>query len=190
MKNLQVVAEAAAAEYDSAALAEVRRKLALPEAEFVALQLEVAKATNDPARVVNRQIKLKEMYLDANAGALGLAALPALRDPEEWAALKPLKTLALGKKSKADLARGFLSHTNEPIHKSLLRVSGLKGEAVKQFKNLMGYAGDRKYQYPDPLLHEIVAKGIEVSARMICGALSAYGVHGVSVLSIHSMSEW
>ena len=56
---LQVVSEAAAAEYDSEPLREVQRKLALPEAEFVALQLEVARATNDPDRITNRLIKLK-----------------------------------------------------------------------------------------------------------------------------------
>eukprot|EP00953_Heterococcus_sp_UTEX-ZZ885_P026899 14491-Heterococcus_DN1.PRE.2 len=157
----EVVREAAAAEYDSAALTEVRAKLALPEAQFVALQLEVAKATGDPDRVINRQIKLKEMYLDANEGAFALAQLPLLRNAEEWAALKPLKTLALRKRSKEELAKGMLSFSAEPIHKSLLQLSGLHGEAVKQFKNLLGYAGDRKYQYPDPLIREIVAKGLE-----------------------------
>lgn len=38
-------------------------------------------------------------------------------------------------------------------------MSGLKGEAKKQFKNLLGYCGDRKYQYPDPLIRDIAAKG-------------------------------
>ncbi|CAN0085945.1 unnamed protein product, partial [Discosporangium mesarthrocarpum] len=56
----------------------------------------------------------------------------------------------------------MLRWTSEPIHKSLTERSGLKGEAVKQFKNLLGYCGDRKYQYPDALLREIVAKGIEM----------------------------
>ncbi|CAM9390230.1 unnamed protein product, partial [Phaeothamnion confervicola] len=36
------------------------------------------------------------------------------------------------------MAAGFLKYTSEPIHKSLTEVSGLKGEAVKQFKNLLG----------------------------------------------------
>lgn len=60
---------------------------------------------------------------------------------------------------KAELASSFLEWTSDPIHKSLTDVSGLKGEAKKQFKNMLGYCGDRKYQYPDPLIRDIVAKG-------------------------------
>lgn len=60
---------------------------------------------------------------------------------------------------KAELAASYLQWTSDPIHKSLMDVSGLKGEAKKQFKNLLGYCGDRKYQYPDPLIRDIVAKG-------------------------------
>jgi len=60
---------------------------------------------------------------------------------------------------KAELASSYLEWTSDPIHKSLTDVSGLKGEAKKQFKNLLGYCGDRKYQYPDPLIRDIVAKG-------------------------------
>src|SRR5690242_2917881 len=56
--------------------------------------------TSHMYRVTNRLIKLKEMYLDANEGAFALATLPLLRSPEEWAALKPLKTMALRKRSK------------------------------------------------------------------------------------------
>ena len=58
-----------------------------------------------------------------------------------------------------ELAASFLEWTSDPIHKSLTDVSGLKGEAKKQFKNLLGYCGDRKYQYPDPLIRDIAAKG-------------------------------
>jgi hypothetical protein len=152
--------EAAAVEYDSQTIASIRQKLALPEAEFVQLQLEAARELNDPERVINREIKLKEMFLDANASAYPLDSLPLLRDAHEWAALKPLKTFKFGKKSKDELAATFLMYTTDPIHKSLLDMSGLKGEAVRQFKNLLGYCGDRKYQYPDALLREIVSSGI------------------------------
>ncbi|CAM9839939.1 unnamed protein product [Ectocarpus sp. 13 AM-2016] len=64
---------------------------------------------------------------------------------------------------KAELASSFLEWTSDPIHKSLTDVSGLKGEAKKQFKNMLGYCGDRKYQYPDPLIRDIVAKGLEMT---------------------------
>ncbi|CAM9807016.1 unnamed protein product, partial [Hapterophycus canaliculatus] len=121
-------------------------------------QVEVAKELNDPERVINREIKLKELYLDANGQNFELSKLPTLRAPEEWAAMKSFT----GKAKKAEMASSFLEWTSEPIHKSLTDVSGLKGEAKKQFKNLLGYCGDRKYQYPDPLIRDIVAKGVEM----------------------------
>lgn len=51
-------------------------------------QVEVAKELNDPERVINREIKLKELYLDANGPNFVLSKLPQLRSPEEWAAMK------------------------------------------------------------------------------------------------------
>lgn len=48
----------------------------------------MAKELNDPERVINREIKLKELYLDANGQNFELSKLDLLRSPEEWAALK------------------------------------------------------------------------------------------------------
>ncbi len=157
----EISSEAEAVEYTSPSISEIRHKLALPEREFVQLQLDVARKLNDPERAINREIKLKEMFLDANEGLFTLPQQPGLHSAEEWASLKPLRTFAFGKKSKEELASTFLVHTTEPIHKSLMDIHGLKGVAVKQFKNLLGYCGDRKYQYPDTLLREIAAAGIE-----------------------------
>ncbi len=157
----EISSEAEAVEYTSPSISEIRHKLALPEKEFVQLQLEVARKLNDPERAINREIKLKEMFLDANEGLFTLPQQSGLHNPDDWASLKPLRTFAFGKKSKEELASTFLVHTNEPIHKSLMDIHGLKGVAVKQFKSLLGYCGDRKYQYPDSLLREIATAGIE-----------------------------
>lgn len=48
----------------------------------------MAKELNDPDRVINREIKLKELYLDANGPNFVLSKLPVLRSPDEWAAMK------------------------------------------------------------------------------------------------------
>lgn len=50
--------------------------------------MEVAKELNDPERVINREIKLKELYLDANGPNFELSNLSQLRSAEEWAAMK------------------------------------------------------------------------------------------------------
>ncbi len=157
----EIVSEADAVEYDSPNVSEIRQKLALTEREFVQLQLQVARKLNDPERAINREIKLKEMFLDANEGLFTLPQQPGLHTPEDWSSLKPLRTFAFGKRSREELAATFLVHNIEPIHKSLMDIHGLKGVAVKQFKNILGYCGDRKYQYPDTLLREIAVAGIE-----------------------------
>ncbi|CAM9589718.1 unnamed protein product [Chrysoparadoxa australica] len=156
--------EAEQIEYMSPQVEDIKAMLLLPEEEFVKRQLEVAKELNDPERVINREIKLRQMYIEANASLFAFKLLPRLRNPEEWAALKPLKTRAFGKKKQQELVATFLRWTTEPIHKSLLDIKGLKGEAIKQFKNLLGYCGDRRYQYPDSFIREIVLKGLEVEA--------------------------
>lgn len=55
---------------------------------FSRWKVAVAKELNDPERVINREIKLKELYLDANGPNFLLSKLPQLRTPEEWAAMK------------------------------------------------------------------------------------------------------
>ena len=63
--------------------------------------------------------------------------------------------------NKDQIAASFLYHSSSPIHASLTNLeSPLSKEAVKMFKNIMGYMGDRKYPYPDTLAQEVIACGL------------------------------
>ena len=85
----------------------------------------------------------------AAGAAFELSKYGNLHVPEEWAAGKSW----FGKKE--EIARTYLLHTSEPIHKSITKFEpepGQKGsrhkelakDACRQFKNLLGVCGERK----------------------------------------------
>ncbi|GMI37880.1 hypothetical protein TeGR_g2408 [Tetraparma gracilis] len=163
-----VVAQAEEIGYSTPQIEEIKTKLALSEEKFVQLQLKRANEMNDPDRVINREIRLKELYLDAYGAMFTLDKFGLLRDADEWASMK-LFGFAF---NKDQIAASFLYHTSSPIHASLTQLeSPLSKEATKQFKNIMGYMGDRKYQYPDTLAQEVIACGLEnadLRAELYC----------------------
>ena len=125
---VDVLAQADEVGYTSADIDEIRAKLALSEEAFVKLQLKKANELNDPDRVINREIKLKELYLDAYGSMFTLDKFSLLRDPDEWASMK-LFGFAF---NKDQIAASFLYHTSSPIHASLTNLeSPLSKEAVK-----------------------------------------------------------
>ena len=154
---IDVLAQADEIGYSTPDVEDIRAKLALNEEAFVKLQLKKANELNDPDRVINREIRLKELYLDAYGQMFTLDKFSLLRDPDEWASMK-----MFGFAFKKDqIAAGFLYHTIAPIHASLTMLdSPLNKEAVKMFKNIMGYMGDRKFPYPDTLAQEVIARGL------------------------------
>jgi len=153
-----VLAQAEEIGYSTPQIEEIKIKLALGEDKFVMLQLKRANEMHDPDRVINREIKLKELYLDAYGAMFTLDKFALLRDADEWASMK-LFGFAF---NKDQIAAGFLYHTSSPIHASLTQLEGpVAKEATKQFRNIMGYMGDRKYQYPDTLAQEVIACGLE-----------------------------
>jgi hypothetical protein len=163
-----VVAQAEEIGYSTPQIEDIKVKLALTEEKFVMLQLKRANEMNDPDRIINREIRLKELYLDSYGAMFTLDKFALLRDPDEWASMK-LFGFAL---NKDQLAAGFLYHTASPIHASLTKLEGPTAkEGVKQFKNIMGYMGDRKYQYQDTLAQEVLACGLEneeLRAELYC----------------------
>ena len=62
---VDVLAQADEVGYLSPDIEEIKEKLTLGEEAFVKLQLKKANELNDPDRVINREIRLKELYLDA-----------------------------------------------------------------------------------------------------------------------------
>ena len=159
-----VLRQAAEVGYNSPDLEDIRAKLALSEEQFVKLQLKKSIELNDPDRMINREIKLKELYLDAYGSMFRLETFSGLRPPDEWASMK-FFGFAL---NKDQLAASFLVHTVAPIHATLTNLEGpLQKEGCKQFKNIMGYMGDRKYPYPDTLAAEVIGCGLETEGLRV-----------------------
>eukprot|EP00602_Paraphysomonas_sp_CaronLab_P010658 CAMPEP_0185037120 /NCGR_PEP_ID=MMETSP1103-20130426/31086_1 /TAXON_ID=36769 /ORGANISM="Paraphysomonas bandaiensis, Strain Caron Lab Isolate" /LENGTH=1566 /DNA_ID=CAMNT_0027574947 /DNA_START=35 /DNA_END=4735 /DNA_ORIENTATION=+ len=151
--------------YNSPTITEIQTTLGLPEDKFVRKQLTRATEMGDEDRRINREIRLKDLILDMHGTMFEFGpACGVLRNGMEWASSK---FFGIGT-NKTELCKGMLKYTTAPIHQSLTAMHDNKEakEAVKQFKNLMGYMGDRKYQYPAMLAVEYLNTGIEGSEAM------------------------
>ena len=153
-----VSSEASKVGHRTSTIVEINRILALPEEAFVKLQLKKAVELKDPIRRIHREIRLKEIYLEAHASQFTLERYRKLRDPYDFAASKYFG-LAWG---KDELAAGMLRFSNKPIHTSLH--GSLPKEtgrhATRVFKSIMGYMGDRTYPYPNTQAAEVLTKGL------------------------------
>jgi hypothetical protein len=132
--------------YDSPCIVEIKATLGLPEDKFVRKQLVRAKEMGDEDRRINREIRLKDIFLQTHKEMFRFerSTCKIIREEGDWASFK---LFALGR-SKVELAEGMLRHTINPIHQTLTLMDNSKDakEGTKQFKNLMGFMGDRKYQ--------------------------------------------
>ena len=165
-----VLAQAQEAEYTSKDLKEIERVLALPEAELTKLQLRKAIELNDPQRRIHREVALQMMFLRQNAIGFKFERYTRLRDPVEYAAAKFMSFM----RNKEAIAEGMLVHSCKPIHISLVEFSdpAMSKEAVKMFKNVLGYMGDRKYANPTQLgtniLTTCLAAGEDLRIELFC----------------------
>ena len=135
-----VVAQADEAMYSSPVIDELRRLLALPEGEFMALQIEKAKEMDDPVRRINRTIALQMLEIERDDWKYEFEKIPMLRDPAEFASMKFMSILL----KKQKIADGMLVHSSAPIHISL---TSLPKEFAKKagglHKLILGYCGEK-----------------------------------------------
>jgi hypothetical protein len=138
-----VAAEAEKYAYTSSEVAEINALLSLPEDKFVRKQLKRAKEIGDNDRVVNREIRLKDLFLNMYGSLFEFGPnCSVVRNAQEWASAKFFGM------NKMKLAMGMLVHTATPIHQTLTPLDSNPQElktSLKAFKNLMGFMGDRKY---------------------------------------------
>lgn len=165
-----VLAQAQEAEYTSNDIKEIERVLALPEAELTKLQLKKAIELNDPQRRIHREVALQMMFLKQNAIGFKFERFTRLRDPVEFAAAKFMSFM----RNKDAIAEGMLVHSSKPIHISLVEFAdpATSKQAVKMFKNVLGYMGDRKYANPTQLgtdiLNTCLAAGDDLRIELFC----------------------
>ena len=156
---MDVVKHAKEVQYSSNLVEEVEKLLELPEEAFVKMQLQRAVEQKDETRVINRQIKLKEIYLKAHSWMFVLENYTGLRSSQEFA---HSKYFGLSMR-KEELADGFLKYSTKPIHTSLTKLPPLLvKEAIRCFKSILGYLGIRRYLYPLTLVEELMHKGLTI----------------------------
>ena len=147
----EVVAEAARVAYTNEDIEDLKYHLSLPEEKLVEMQLKRAVELQDPKRVQNREIRLRNLYLTKHIRLYHPLSFPRLRSPHEWAAgsIKSVFAKAVtGQRSLESLAAQMLEHATKPISLSLTEIDDPKvaKEALVTFKAMLAYAGER----PDP----------------------------------------
>lgn len=138
---------------------EMRRLLSMPPAQLERLRLNAAVERGDEDTVVDVTLAIKSRFFEQEATREKhrLELFPALKSPSEFAA----NTGAVA----PGLASGMLAHSSTPIPTSLSRLPSTPATslAVKVFRALLGYMGDREYSYPASLAQEILQVGLAVT---------------------------
>jgi hypothetical protein len=149
-----VLNEAECYTFNSDIITEIKGTLGLSEEKFVRKQLIRAKELGDEDRRINREIRLKEIFLEMHKifFQLNSSNCQFLRNEMDWASTK----LFCFGKNKIELSEGMLRFTLQPIHQTLTIIERESSkdcsECLRQFKNLMGFMGDRKFQCTLPSL--------------------------------------
>jgi hypothetical protein len=152
--------------------AEMRRVLALPPAQLERMRLAAAvdRGREDIVLEVTLAIKSRFFEDEANRERYRLDLFALLKAPQEFASLaggrggggsstNPALSFA---NAQGGLEQGFMCHSSTPIHTSLSRLPSPAAVslAVKIFRAILGFMGDRPYSYPTSLAHEVLNVGL------------------------------
>ena len=140
-------------------LDQINSLLGVSAEQLLKLQYKRAKEIGATSRAIDREIKLKELQLDQFGDSFVWQTCSFLRAPHDFAAAK-LLTL-----KREELAQSMLVWTKSPIPTSLIRfdVAEHAKDAVRLFKELLCYSGEKKSSLPDANAHAILAKAFDRS---------------------------
>mmetsp|Transcript_31673 Transcript_31673/g.50588 ORF Transcript_31673/g.50588 Transcript_31673/m.50588 type:complete len:429 (-) Transcript_31673:34-1320(-) len=137
---------------------EMRRLLAYPPTQLEKMRLNAAIQRGDEEAVIASTMGMKTKFFEQES----------TRELHRLEYFKPLKTPQEFAANTGVIASGLqatmLSHSTTPIPSSLTRMDSTPAGslAVKIFRALLGYMGDRQYSYPVTLAHEILQVGLAV----------------------------
>ena len=138
--------------FTSADIEKIAELLAMPEEDFVKLQLKKASELQDPVRVINRTIRLRGIFLDKHQTMFQVHLFPKLRAPAEFAGSKVFRAASKTK----ELQEGMMYFSKSPIPMSLTELEPvLNKEATQLFKCLLMYSGERPTQYPPAMALQV-----------------------------------
>eukprot|EP00468_Gymnochlora_sp_CCMP2014_P013783 CAMPEP_0167752288 /NCGR_PEP_ID=MMETSP0110_2-20121227/7052_1 /TAXON_ID=629695 /ORGANISM="Gymnochlora sp., Strain CCMP2014" /LENGTH=1575 /DNA_ID=CAMNT_0007637881 /DNA_START=440 /DNA_END=5167 /DNA_ORIENTATION=- len=126
--------------------------------KFAQEQLKAAVKSKDQDRCIRITIRIKDMFFKMQGGMFTFRGFPKFRTPVEWSNLK----FTLFSSTREELQRTMFKWTKTPIHASLIELPGKLGrDSCRMFRNLLGFMGDRQYNYPLILLSELVKEALE-----------------------------
>merc|ERR1712137_417387 len=135
-------------------LEELSGLCALEKEPLAKVQLKSALRRNDKERVIELNIRLKEIFFQLFGKSFVLTQCPKIKTPKEFA-----KGKIFGKDKVKEQMMNWSKH---PIHAPLTRIPNLfQKDSVLSFKNIMGFMGDRVMSFPNMLAREVLEKGIQ-----------------------------
>ncbi len=138
-------------------LREIEKFMKMGKEDLLKNQYKRAKALHMQDRAREKEIKIREMFLDSHGDMFPFERFPRLREPEEFASA----TYAFWKRE--ELAASMLRWTQSQIKTSLTQLEQENAKlAVKIHRAILGYCGDRPNPTPDNLAYEILNNGINI----------------------------
>jgi len=173
--------EAKRARYSNEDVAKIDELLALTDEALTKLQLKKANEMDDRERVVNREIRLKQLMLETYASLYAIPSYAGFRDPRDWASRKKF-AFSSSRKTRDKLAARMLAHQAAPIHCALtdpakhagastgaatLTAKTYDKRATQVFKCLLGATGALKHPFPANLAAEALASAFDEPALRV-----------------------
>eukprot|EP00968_Pinguiococcus_pyrenoidosus_P019505 scaffold2120_cov259-Pinguiococcus_pyrenoidosus.AAC.11 len=152
---MELYQDAKRLEYEHPSLQEIEKLVGLSEEELLKRQYKKAQATGRMDRAIEKEIELKELYLDSHGAMFNYQSCSVLRQQNEFASV-----CWLGKEDQAQHMRIWW---DKPIAQSLTPIEDpkLNKQSVRVFKAILGFAGDKRFNYPDTLITDIIQDGME-----------------------------
>uniref|UniRef100_A0A7S3FZZ3 MyTH4 domain-containing protein n=1 Tax=Palpitomonas bilix TaxID=652834 RepID=A0A7S3FZZ3_9EUKA len=126
----------------------------LPRDKFLQHQLKLIMKTADVKRVTYITISIKSLFFRDFEAMFAIDNYSRLRSPDEYCRSAVLAS----KKKKERLRLGMLTHSVEALPTSLTKLGDKEKvkEALRMFKSLQQYMGDKPGMYPTTIAEELV----------------------------------
>ena len=155
----EVYAECKRLRFEDPRLEEIEEFTALNEEKLLKLQYKKAKSLGLAQRAQDKEIKIREMFLDQHAAMFTFSTFPRLRQKEEYA------THSIQFWKRDDFAANMLVWTKSAILTSLTDMDSATAKlAVKMHKSILGFCGDRNNPHPNSLAYDIILNGVNNTA--------------------------
>lgn len=155
----EVYADCKALRYDDTRLGEIEKFLGMGPEALLKMQYRKAKSLGMQDRARQKEINIREMFLDRNTYLFEISKCTRLRSREDFAS----HTMMFWKRD--DLARTMLIWQKENIVASLTQIADpmVAKQAIRIHKSILGWCGDKTNPSPNNLAYEIVNAGIHGS---------------------------